>query len=347
MVREIIDFIKNNKWYVLLVVLLLGLYFYQFHGGLSSDSEKWDHFGSYIGGIFSAVTLLSVLHGMQLERKRFNEQKEEFENDKRVLEERRRKEDFERTFFMMLEQHNIKINIIDSDVDEIYELILHNWDFSHMRSRLESGDLSKQYANINSYFLNLYRILKFIYKNQNINEDNEYSSLLRSFISRKLLLILSFHLCRRDSSYSDYIKYIHEFHLFEHMDLAFLESNLLSMSIGSGLMPLYIYRDLVRIEIISEDDVLDIIKNLDERGEIPDYMIRIDEEMLFNYRYILLSKIRSEPFNINECNSSFNKDFFQSSTFFCILKTFDKTAFLGNKHIDPLWDYYKDYLCDR
>lgn len=52
MIREVIDFIKNNKWYVLLVVLLLGLYFYQFHGGLSSDSEKWDHFGSYIGGIF-------------------------------------------------------------------------------------------------------------------------------------------------------------------------------------------------------------------------------------------------------------------------------------------------------
>ncbi|HDL1827867.1 TPA: hypothetical protein PWX83_002075, partial [Mannheimia haemolytica] len=109
MIREVIDFIKNNKWYVLLVVLLLGLYFYQFHGGLSSDSEKWDHFGSYIGGIFSAVTLLSVLHGMQLERKRFKEQKEEFENDKRVLEKRRRKEDFERTFFMMLEQHNLKI----------------------------------------------------------------------------------------------------------------------------------------------------------------------------------------------------------------------------------------------
>lgn len=32
MIREVIDFIKNNKWYVLLVVLLLGLYFYQFHG---------------------------------------------------------------------------------------------------------------------------------------------------------------------------------------------------------------------------------------------------------------------------------------------------------------------------
>lgn len=34
MIREVIDFIKNNKWYVLLVVLLLGLYFYQFSRGI-------------------------------------------------------------------------------------------------------------------------------------------------------------------------------------------------------------------------------------------------------------------------------------------------------------------------
>lgn len=135
MVREIIDFIKNNKWYVLLVFILLGLYFYKFHGKLSSESQDWGHFGSYIGGIFSAVTLLSVLHGMQLERKRFNEQKEEFENEKRALEEQRRKDDFERTFFRLLEYHNDKLFKIEyseneiSIVDEIYQDII-AFDFS-------------------------------------------------------------------------------------------------------------------------------------------------------------------------------------------------------------------------
>lgn len=138
MLKEIWDFIKNNKWYVLFVMGLLGLYFYQFHGGLSSESEKWDHFGSYVGGIFSAVTLLSVLHGMQLERKRFNEQRIEFENEKKEQEERRKKEDFERTFFMMLEQHNLKLNTVGQEtINEVYDKIISNYEsFDSLRNKI-------------------------------------------------------------------------------------------------------------------------------------------------------------------------------------------------------------------
>jgi hypothetical protein len=237
MLKEIWDFIKNNKWYVLLVMGLLGLYFYQFHGGLSSESEKWDHFGSYVGGIFSAVTLLSVLHGMQLERKRFNEQRIEFENEKKEQEEWRKKEDFERTFFMMLEQHNIKLRELEriskdgfSLVDKIYNSVIFKSDFHSIRRDLNKND--RFYSEIDSYFLNLYRILKFIYKNRSFNVDNEYSSLLRSFLSRKILIILAYHLCDRGKQYSDYINYINEFSFLEHLDLDDLEFRFISYLTG-------------------------------------------------------------------------------------------------------------------
>lgn len=244
MLKEIFNFIKNNKWYVVLVVGLLGLYFYKFHGELSSNSEKWDHFGSYIGGIFSAVTLLSVLHGMQLERKRFNEQRVEFENERKEQEERRRKEDFERTLFMMLEQHNIKLRELekhvsnnDSLVDEIYNKIIELQSFSQIRDYFRNND--RLYSEIDSYFLNLYRILKFTHKNREFNINNEYSGLLRSFLSRKILLILAYHLCDREEQYNDYIYYINEFNFLEHLNLSDIEFRFLSSMTGFDKDELY------------------------------------------------------------------------------------------------------------
>ena len=239
MFKEILDFIKNNKWYVLLVIGLLGLYFYQFHGGLSTESEKWDHFGSYIGGIFSAVTLLSVLHGMQLERKRFNDQKIEFESEKKEQEDRRRKEDFERTFFMMLEQHNTKLKNLESLmlnkkevrlIDKYYEYILSEESFSKLRNDLSKND--KLYSEIDSYSITLYRVLKFIHKNMELNVDYEYSGLLRSFLSRKMLVILAFNICNREEQYGKYIDCINKLFFFEHLSLDELELRFISFISG-------------------------------------------------------------------------------------------------------------------
>ena len=47
-------FIEKNLWWLLLIIGLISLsvYFWKFHGVLANESDKWDHFGSYIGGIF-------------------------------------------------------------------------------------------------------------------------------------------------------------------------------------------------------------------------------------------------------------------------------------------------------
>jgi len=36
--------------------------------GISSSSDQWDHFGSYIGGIFSGLAFIAVIIQMQFEK---------------------------------------------------------------------------------------------------------------------------------------------------------------------------------------------------------------------------------------------------------------------------------------
>lgn len=100
------------------------------------------------------------------------------------------------------------------------------YELDNTRKNIDSY-VPHEYSDINSYFLNLYRILKFIYRNKEFNNNLEYSSLLRSFLSKKLLAILAYHLCDRDETYENYIKYINEFRFFEHVDIFYFEKNFL------------------------------------------------------------------------------------------------------------------------
>ncbi|HGO5824510.1 TPA: putative phage abortive infection protein, partial [Mannheimia haemolytica] len=182
---------------LLLTGISLGAYWF-FAGqlGISTNGSDWANFGSYVGGIFSGLAFLILIYQNY---QREIEQKQQSENQ--------RKQDFERTFFMMLEHHNNKLRFLEdknsgveekegklSFVDYIYQVITKNQrDFSSIR-KVMSESLYREYSELNSYFLNLFRIIKFIYENKNFNENNEYSSLLRSFISKKMLTILAYHL---------------------------------------------------------------------------------------------------------------------------------------------------------
>ncbi|MDD5277419.1 MAG: hypothetical protein PHR16_15230 [Methylovulum sp.] len=49
----------NTKWFVIVLCLIaltiLGFYFGNFHGGLSSDNGVWGTFGDYVGGILNPL----------------------------------------------------------------------------------------------------------------------------------------------------------------------------------------------------------------------------------------------------------------------------------------------------
>lgn len=231
-------FNKILTWLALLLTgISLGAYWF-FAGrlGISANGSDWANFGSYVGGIFSGLAFLILIYQNY---QREIEQKQQSENQ--------RKQDFERTFFMMLEHHNNKLRFLEdknsgvekngdklSFVDYIYQVIIEKQgDFLSIRKMMNEG-LYREYSELNAYFLNLFRILKFIYKNKFFNENNEYSSLLRSFISKKMLTILAYHLCGRDYTYNDYIVYINKFRFFEYMDIQNFEIDFLKKELGSS-----------------------------------------------------------------------------------------------------------------
>lgn len=240
------SFIEKNLWWILLVLglIALGLYFYKFNNGfqgLAGSTSEWDHFGSYIGGIFSGMAFLALIAEMRANKKREKKQesryqkqindleKEKEEQDKRWEKEKEeqdkrwKKEDFERTFFMMLSQFNEKLSFLNnSDINNIYDSIV-PISFSYFNT-IRNNVENEKYSDINMLFINLYRILKFIDESHfEINNKKLYTGILRSYLSRKFLVILGFHLLYRDSSYNNYIEYINKYSIFEHIGLKYLE----------------------------------------------------------------------------------------------------------------------------
>jgi hypothetical protein len=49
-------------FYLLIVPIILGLYFFTFHGGLSQDNDKWGTFGDYVGGILNPIIAIGALY---------------------------------------------------------------------------------------------------------------------------------------------------------------------------------------------------------------------------------------------------------------------------------------------
>lgn len=230
-------FIEKNLWWLLLIIGLISLsvYFWKFHGVLANESDKWDHFGSYIGGIFSGMAFLALIAEMRANRKRekkqegrYQKQINDLNQEKKEQDQRWAKESFERTFFMMLSQFNEKLSSLkELDINNIYDLIaINNPEFFYnIRNNVEEND---KYSDINMLFINLYRILKFTDETHfEINEKKVYTNILRSYLSRKFLVILGFHLLYKDSSYNNYISYINKYNIFEHIDLKSLEIKML------------------------------------------------------------------------------------------------------------------------
>ena len=244
------SFIEKNLWWLLLIVgiVFLSVYFWKFHGVLANESDKWDHFGSYIGGIFSGMAFLALIAEMKANKKekklqeeryltemrankkekklqeaRYLTEIEDLKKEKDEQDKRWKKEDFERTFFMMLSQFNEKLSFLNnSDINNIYDSIVTD-SFSYFNT-IRNNVENEKYSDINMLFINLYRILKFIDESHfEINNKKLYTGILRSYLSRKFLVVLGFHLLYRDSSYNNYIEYINKYNIFEHIGLKYLE----------------------------------------------------------------------------------------------------------------------------
>lgn len=318
---------------ILLMIIALAPYIWTFSKfGLSSDSGQWDHFGSYIGGIFSGLAFLGVAY--QLHTTKLDQERQEFE----------------RTFFMMLEYHNNQINfLIDkkmknndgnniSIVESLYQELIdypeEDQDYD-IRERAEIGDLRDIYVDINSYFLNLFRILKFLYEHKYFNLDNKYSSLLRSYVPKNLLVVLSYHLYKRNKSYDEYIKYINEFSFFEHMDLFILEIIFISKVTSFNQEDIY---KLINSSKLIEPGMLNFQLSFIEKLYAENSSVDYEK-----VKVIMEKRFSNNPLEVKSKIYSLNEKYFRNILFYTLV-TFDENAFKGNFDYSKLMCVYKNYI---
>ncbi|WP_154885414.1 putative phage abortive infection protein [Neisseria sicca] len=252
-------------------LIILGLYISYFKNlSITNDSATWGTFGDYLGGtlnpIISFLALIGLLYTihqqaqeMQATRKELKQAAEQ--QRKQVKQQSRQSEifnlqQFESTFFSLLEHHNKVIeNLVESKISDLTNTTIDekfNID-CYIKDNIRPNSLLKQ------YFIILFQILKFIslslskdikgktdnkitindfshgneqsrekLSNLYINpQEKIYSDILRSFIPNdifKLLIFNCLHLNQEDKGIDESIFYnfqglINRYNFLEHLNL--------------------------------------------------------------------------------------------------------------------------------
>lgn len=254
---------------------------------------------------------------------------------------------------MMLEQHNETLRFLEnkdfgtpnqnaesgaiskrSIVDNIFYYIAKNiYDFNTLRANLEKD---VYYSDLNAYFINLYRILKFIHKNKSLNIDNEYSSLIRSFLSRKMLLILAYHLCDRDESYNNFKLYIKEFSFLEHMDFAEIEKSFINFAIFNLFDDEIVISNISYIfENYNSKSVSELMSHIDKSGNFCGDSHEFIKKIILSKKGLSFDKPLMKDIHFEGV---------QSHLFIHILNNFHKDCFLGNRIAESAYITYTDLI---
>ena len=215
-------------------LIVLGLYIAYFKNlSITNDSATWGTFGDYLGGtlnpIISFLALIGLLYTIHQQAQEMQATREELkqaaEQQRKQVEQQSRQSEifnlqqFESTFFSLLEQHNKIIeNLIEAKISDLTNITIDekfNID-CYVKDNIRQNPLPKK------YFIILFQILKFIslslskdiegktdnkitindfsHDNQQSREklsnhyinpqEKIYSNILRSFIPNDILKLL-------------------------------------------------------------------------------------------------------------------------------------------------------------
>ena len=169
---------------------------------LSNDPATWGTFGDYLGGtlnpIISFLALIGLLYTIHQQAQEMQATREEL---KQAAEQQHRQADifnlqqFESTFFSLLEQHNKVVERIE--VESIYKELhnIYNKKIDQITTHKPSEELSNSHAiksinqhyELKSYFNLLFQILKFISislsKNSESNNSEDSKITIKDFDS--------------------------------------------------------------------------------------------------------------------------------------------------------------------
>lgn len=261
-------------FFVVIIFLPLVLYLLKFgHEAVSNSPEQWGQFGDYIGGVLNPIlgfatfaallyTIKLQLDTIRLQQYSLDIQQEELEASraelargakaqrqaKKVLAEQSqifRGQQFEATFFSMLNQlSHVHGRLVDS-IHEVYEQLnangLNDYSLEHSHiaageeklifEKIKLGDFSaiqncidKNCSEFNQFSLLLYQVLKFIsvvplpVNEIRIEQEKRYSNIVRALIDFRILQILALSVYRPNKeSYKPYQELFEKYAFLEHM----------------------------------------------------------------------------------------------------------------------------------
>ena len=257
--------LQGLYWILLSVTLIIAviiiLYFTKFDGDFSNQHEIWGTFGDFIGRtlnpILSFFSFMALLLTINLQNQELEATREELErsataqeNSEKSLKKQLKilnQQQFESTFFAILEQHNSVLEELSVEKRKIIQGEVINFSsIEDVRDELFSIHIkmleeSKQNLEQNNdlcghYFRILYQLLKFIsinipeskittdFKKQDIcnkplvNNEKMYSNIVRSFLNHDVIQVLSVNCyCNEQSIYWKYKLLLERYAFLEHM----------------------------------------------------------------------------------------------------------------------------------
>lgn len=219
------------NWLITLVVfsifialLLLGLFFWEFHGDLSHKLEEWGQFGDYLGGIlnplFSLTALFALLHTIKLQTKELHESTEQLKASAeafKIQNDVMMRQQFENKFFQMLGLFNNTIETLETNAINNETIKGRNCFIrlgSFMMDKLndaipnEKSHLSNEYRDfykyqaylLDRYYSSINVVICFVDESNLSEADKQfYCNMVRSQFSGHELAFLFYHcLCMDD-----------------------------------------------------------------------------------------------------------------------------------------------------
>lgn len=238
------------------VYKIISLYFENFSGELSPKNDDWGTFGDYVGGVlnpvFGLLSFSALLVTISIQSKELKEAREQFSRSADAQEKSEKvmqlqavtliRQQFESTFFSLLEQHNRALESISrvssttgaSPVDLAHDEIF-DWDNINLESAKKTMDGHDE--NFGHYFRTLYQLLKYLCvcipdsdlaKGFSVDAlevaplkpgEKMYSNIIRSFIRSDIAQLLAVN-CFCSSRSDQYYKFkvlVERYSLLEHM----------------------------------------------------------------------------------------------------------------------------------
>ncbi len=222
---------------IILFIVVIGIYFFNFNNGFSVEKSEWGAFGDFIGGtlnpMFAFLSLIAIIYTIKIQTEELEYTKEELEKS-RIAQEKQSKsfqiqnnsikqQTFENTFFRLLEHHNSLIDELYKETDELYNKIVIKGD----NNKIIINFLENNKGIVKTYFMTLYQLLKFIndeekkFLKDTISFNPKlYTNIIRATFDDALLCLLAFNCNIKD--FEKFKKLIEKYNFLEHLNIEFV-----------------------------------------------------------------------------------------------------------------------------